>query len=225
MQNKLSGYKTTIIKILEKVYGRQVDLVTSNNINDILKFLNDIPDVWNMLTSKDIYKYKPLNDKRLIDDISEGGIPKEYALRHICEAILNDKETSSKLQQVFKTALNLYKFEGTTPSGKQYISDYYKVMGRVAEFHNKGSLQTGSTSLFVNEVKCHKKRIDEEIMKACNDDKISLKDADAIIRVGAFIADVFISYYTDKKTKYMDTNFKKCPKFSSIKWFMFKYKF
>ena len=62
-------------------------------------------------------------------------------------------------------------------------------------------------------------------MKACNDDKISLKDADAIIRVGAFIADVFTSYYTNKKTKYMDTNFKKCPKFSSIKWFMFKYKF
>mgnify|MGYP000937024073 CR=1 FL=1 len=225
MQNKLSGYKTTIIKILEKVYGEKYDLVASNKINKILKFFNDVPGVWEMLTSDKVFNYKPVNDERIIDNVKEEALSKEYVLRHICETILADKEKSSKLQQVLFNVMKLYNFEGVTPSGRKYIGDYYRVMDRVAEYNSRREIQSTLGPTLKAEIDCHRKRINEEIMKACNEDKISLADADAIIKVGAFIADVFVSYYTNKKTKYMDTNFKKCPKFSSIKWFMFKYKF
>ncbi len=228
MQNRLSGYKTTIIKILEKVYGEKYDLVASNKINNILKFFNDVPEVWDMLTSDKVYNYKPVNDERIInkvDEGSEGSLPKEYVLRHICESILSDEEKSSKLQQVLTNVLKLYNFEGTTPSSRKYIDDYYKVMGRVAEYNSRRETSTDVKSMFGSEITCNRKRIDEEIMKACKESKLSIDDANAIMKVGAFIADVFISYYSNKKTKYMDTNFKKCPKFSSIKWFMFKFKF
>ena len=98
-------------------------------------------------------------------------------------------------------------------------------MGRVAEYNSRREVESSLNSMIGSEITCNRKRIDEEIMKACKDNKLSVDDANAIMKVGAFIADVFISYYSNKKTKYMDNNFKKCPKFSSIKWFMFKFKF
>ena len=70
--NKFCGYKTAIFKVLNTYYKKDnpwVDPATAStySANFVLSFFNDFPKIWDMLTSCDVYNYKVLNDKRMVE--------------------------------------------------------------------------------------------------------------------------------------------------------------
>lgn len=226
--NRFCGYKTAIFKVLDTYYKKDnpfLDSVFSaNSANFVLLFFNDFPKIWDMLTSSDVYNYKILNDKRMVSEIGAGYIPKEYVLRHLCDVVFIYKKRDSKLQNIFDNVNGIYQYKETLPKVRKCLLKYTNEFDKVID----GCLNTNSVSkpdsIIKYEIKKVRKELDIKTEEAISNGDISILDRHNINVIVDFFEDLYISYYTNKKTQYMDKNFTTFPAMSKFEWFLYKVK-
>lgn len=223
--NKFCGYKTAIFKVLDTYYKKDNpyfdSVFAADSTNFVLLFFNDFPKIWDMLTSSDVYNYKILNDKRMINEIGEGYISKEYVLRHLCEVAFIYKKRDSKLQNVFDSVNGIYQYKDILPKVRKHLLKYTSEFDRVVDKYLSRHIMASPDSLIRDEIRKVRKEIDT---KTREDRDIFITDKDNINTIADFFEDLYISYYTNKKTQYMDKNFTTFPAMSKLEWFLYKIK-
>ena len=227
--NKFCGYKTAIFKVMSTYYKKDnpwIDPVTAStySANFVLSFFNDFPKVWDMLTSCDVYNYKILNDKRMVNEIGEGYIPKEYVLRHLCDVLFIYKKRNSKLQNVFDNVNGIYQYKETLPKVRKCLLRYTNEFDKEVNKYLCRYLTASPNSLIREGIKKIRKEVDTKTREAFLNEDISILDRDNVKVIVDFFEDLYISYYTNKKTQYMDKNFTTFPAMSKFKWFLYKVK-
>ena len=68
-----------------------------------------------------------------------------------------------------------------------------------------------------------KREVDRKVMKAQEEDKIDLFQRDSLLKMGNFFYDVFMSYYSNRYTTYMDSKFTRFPAMSNLEWLLRKF--
>ena len=226
--NRFCGYKTAIFKVLDTYYKKDnpfLDSVFSaNSANFVLLFFNDFPKIWDMLTSSDVYNYKVLNDKRMVSEVGAGYIPKEYVLRHLCDVVFIYKKRDSKLQNVFDNVNGIYQYKETLPKVRKCLLRYTTEFDKVIDSCLSANTVSNPDSIIKYEIKRVRKEIDVKTEEAVYSEDISILDRGNINIIADFFEDLYISYYTNKKTQYMDKNFTTFPAMSKFECFLYKVK-
>ena len=219
MQNKFAGYKTIIIETLLYRYEIPDYQICREKIDYILKFFNDFEIIWEYLVSTKVYKYKQLNDMEMYHHSTET-IAKKHILRHICEVVTIQEDRKSKFESILDTIAGIYQHKLELPIMKEYMDEYVNAFIKEVKLHTHRNIPIDMHLAVRAGIKVIKKEIDRKVKKAQEDDKIDLFQRDNLLDMGNFFYDIFISYYSNRYTTYMDSKFTTFPAMNKFEWIM-----
>lgn len=219
MQNKFAGYKTVIIETLLYRYEIPDYQICKDKIDHILKFFNDFKIIWDYLVSPKVYRYKQLNDMEMYHHSTET-IAKKHIIRHICEVVTIQEDRKSKFESVLDTIAGIYQHKLELPIMKEYMNEYVDAFIKEVKLHTHRNIPIDMHLAVRSGIKVIKKEIDRKIKKAQEEDKIDLFQRDNLLDMGNFFYDIFISYYSNRYTIYMDSKFTTFPAMSKFEWIM-----
>ena len=217
MQNKFAGYKTVIIETLLYRYEIPDYQICREKIDYILKFFNDFEIILEYLVSTKVYKYKQLNDMEMYHHSTET-IAKKHILRHICEVVIVQEDRKSKFECILDIIAGIYQHKLELPIMKEYMYKYVDAFDKEVKAHTHRNLPLNVHPIIRAGIKAIKREVDSKVRKAQEDDKIDLFQRDNLLDMGNFFYDIFMSYYSNKYTIYMDSKFTKFPAMSKMEW-------
>ena len=222
MQNKFAGYKTVIIETLLYRYEIPDYQICREKIDHILKFFNDFDIIWDYLVSTKVYKYKQLNDMEMYHHSTET-IAKKHIIRHICEVAKIQEDRKSKFESILDIIAGIYQHKLELPIMKEYMYEYINAFDKEVEAHSYRNLPFDIRPVIRAGIKAMKREVDRKVMKAQEEDKIDLFQRDSLLKMGNFFYDVFMSYYSNRYTTYMDSKFTRFPAMSNLEWLLRKF--
>lgn len=221
MQNKFAGYKTIIIETLLKKYKIPDYQICRDKIDHILKFFNDFEIIWDYLVSTNVYKYKQINDVEMYHHSSET-IAKKHIIRHICEVSKVQENRKSKFEYILDTIAGIYQYKLELPIMKEYMYKYVNAFDSEVETHIKRYLPLDVYPAIRAGIKTLKRNVDCKVKDAEKKGEISLIQRDNLLDMGNFFYDVFMSYYSNRYTIYMDSKFTTFPAMGKVEWILRK---
>lgn len=222
MQNKFAGYKTVIIETLLYRYEIPDYQICREKIDYILKFFNDFEIIWEYLMSTKVYKYKQLNDMEMYHHSTET-IAKKHIIRHICEVVTIQEDRKSKFESILDTIAGIYQHKLELPIMKEYMNEYVDTFIKEVKLHTHRNIPIDMNLGVRSGIKVIKKEIDRKVKKAQEEDKIDLFQRDNLLDIGNFFYDIFMSYYSNRYTTYMDSKFTTFPAMGKMEWILRKF--
>lgn len=219
MQNKFAGYKTVIIETLLYRYEIPDYQICREKIDYILKFFNDFEIIWEYLVSTKVYKYKQLNDMEMYHHSTET-IAKKHILRHICEVVIVQEDRKSKFECILDIIAGIYQHKLELPIMKEYMYKYVDAFVEEVKAHTRRNLPLNVHPIIRAGIKAIKREVDSKVRKAQEDDKIDLFQRDSLLKMGNFFYDIFMSYYSNRYTTYMDSKFTTFPAMGKFEWLL-----
>lgn len=222
MQNKFAGYKTVIIETLLYRYEIPDYQICREKIDYILKFFNDFEIIWEYLMSSKVYKYKQLNDMEMYHHSTET-IAKKHIIRHICEVVTIQEDRKSKFESILDIIAGIYQHKLELPIMKEYMNEYVDTFIKEVKLHTHRNIPIDMNLGVRSGIKVIKKEIDRKVKKAQEEDKIDLFQRDNLLDIGNFFYDIFMSYYSNRYTTYMDSKFTTFPAMGKMEWILRKF--